>query len=596
MSFRSRLFFSFLVLAMLIVAGSVLTVNSQFAQVVREDVFDELARSPERFATFQASQMDNLITQAANIATSPVLRGSMSTGDRPTAAQAADETNVLYGFDLFWVLDVRGTVLHRVEEPHAWGDRIDHLPAVQDARNGYDSGDIWLRNGILYQVAATPIRSGDQWLGILIIGERFDSGIAPAFTKLSHLFVAFAPEDTVRFSSHDGIRGFPLKRVFARELDNVRGRGGEIPSVPWWRTGPDTRMPDSPTFEFEAADANFAGALFALEDAQNQRLAYAMVFQSLGDVRALQGRIRGGLIIVGVVAMFLALLVAYLLARGLTQPIQRLVTASQRLGREDLETPVPVRRGDEIGKLAAALDEMRVTLRDARAEALRNERLSTIGRMASTITHDFRQPITSIYGYIQLITLPSADRETQEEFAQRIIQQIDRMQGMINELLDYSRGEYVLRPKDVRLSDFLDTVRENFALVSRDQQIDISLDLGWDGIVRLDRERFERVLDNLVRNAVQAIGSDGHVTLRTSRNENRIELQVSDDGPGISQEVRRDLFDAFVTHGKSGGTGLGLAVAKRVVEEHGGTISVESEPGEGTTFTIRIPSELPLEA
>ncbi len=589
MSFRSRLFFSFVVLAAVLVGGSVLMVNYQFGDLVQRDVLNELAHSPERFDAFLASQMDILITQAVNISTSPTLRGTMSTMDRPTIMQAAEETNVLYGYDLFWVLDTRGTVVHRVDEPHHWGDSIDHLPLIQDVANGYDSGDIWLKDGMLYQVAATQVRSGDQWLGSIVIGVRFDTGINAEFAELTHLDVAFATVDTIGIASLSDISGFPLRTIYYEKRDELARDKRSVPSVPWQMTGPDSRMPNAPTFEFRNAGIHYAGALFRLNDVKHDQLAYAMVFQPLTNVRELQQRIRNGLVAVGVGAMFLSLLVAYLLSRGLARPINRLVSASQRLGRGDLETPVPVSSNDEIGVLARALEEMRVSLRDARAEALRNERLTTIGRMASTITHDFRQPITSIYGYIQLITLPSADREMQQEFAQQIIKQIDRMQGMINELLDYSRGEYVLNKQEVQLSTFLERVRQNFDLSASKQHIELVLKQDWDGTVQIDSGRFERVLDNLIRNAMQAIKNDGLIKLSVARDGDTIAIEVQDTGPGIPEEIRENLFDAFVTHGKAGGTGLGLAVTKKVVEEHGGTISVASEVGSGTTFTIRIP-------
>lgn len=599
MSFRSRLFFSFLLLATLIVAGSILTVNRQFSEGLRQDVFAELARTPERFASMQASSMNALITQGENVSSSPILRGALSTNDRPTIIEAVEEINGLYSYDLFWVLDTRGRVIYRANEPQAWDDRIDQLPAVRDAFNGYDSGDLWMHGDMIYEVAASPVRAGSQWLGILVIGEAFDGdqdqGIAHEFATLAHLEVAFAPEDTVCLASLEEVHGFALKQTFKRKSEEARANGRDLPAVPWTRTGPDVEMPPAPTFEFDVAGVPYAGALFELNNVRNHRIAHAMVFQAMTPLRELKSRVRQGLLLVGIGAMLLALLVAYALSRGLTRPVDRLVMASKRLGRGDLETAVPHQSSDEIGALGTALDEMRVSLREARAEALKNEALSTIGRMASTITHDFRQPITSIYGYIQLITLPSADRETQQEFAERIIQQIDRMQGMINELLDYSRGEYVLRPQDIVLSEFLERVRENYAVVARDQNIEVEVELNWDGHVRLDRDRFERVLDNLVRNAVQAMESNGEVRLTATREGDRLELKVIDTGPGIPAEIRENLFDAFVTHGKAGGTGLGLAVARRVVEEHGGNITVESEMGVGTTFILSIPLTQPAQ-
>jgi signal transduction histidine kinase len=594
-SFRLKLFFSFVLLGVLVVAGSVFTVNNQFARTIQEDVYQELARSTERFASFQATAMHSLITEAANISTSHLLRGAMSTTDRPTIMQAAEETSVLYGYDLFWILDERGTALHRVDQPNHWGDQLDHLPLIQDVRYGYDSGDIWLVDGKLFHVAAAGIQSGNQLLGMVVIGESYKDHVCSEFAQMTRLEIAFAPGAEVGMTSLDDLNGFQLLNEFKTQTNVTSVDELDLPAIPWSRIGPDARIPNAPTFQFSNEGTIYAGALFRLNGVQNQLLAYGMVFRSLDTVQALQRSIRSGLISVGVGAMVLALFVSYLLTRGLLKPINDLVDASKRLGHEDLETPVPVISGDEIGVLSQALEDMRISLKDARAEALRNERLSTIGRMASTITHDFRQPITSIYGYIQLITLPSANRSTQQEFAQRIIKQIDRMQGMISELLDYSKGDWELKSDEIHISNFLNQIKSNFGIVSRDQRINIEIETKWDGVILADAGRFERVLDNLISNAMQAIESNGSINVKTIKAGDDMVLTISDDGPGIPEDIRETLFDPFVTHGKTGGTGLGLAVSKKVVEEHGGTLKVESKHDSGSTFTIRIPIILPKE-
>lgn len=594
MTFRGRLFLLFALVAVLMVIGSIAAVSNRFGHFTREQLREELEVTPSVFDTFQRSQMDNLIGRAVNISTDPSLRGTLSTGDRATIIAAANQVHEIFQPDLFWILDVRGTVLYRVNSPDLFGDNIASNPIIQDVRNGYDSGDIWFLMGQLYQVAGVPIRSGNQTLGILLIGTSFDRGIDHDFAKLTGYHLAFVRDDTLITSTGDLLDEYALTEAVCSVPHTETGNPELLPSVPWIKRGNKDTPPKAPFTEFVLNDQRYAGALFELRDVSNQVLAQGMVYESTAPLVELLNRIQGALVAVGVAAIILVLIVTFFLAQGLTSPINRLVESSKRLGQGDLDTAIPVQSNDEIGTLAESLDAMRISLKKAREELINSERLSTIGRMASTITHDFRQPITTIYGFMQLTAMPNTTQEQRQEYAKRVLHQIDRMQSMITELLDFAKGDVVLQRGEVSIRDFLQEIVTNFEQDHRAKDIKLTCNCGWNGTLSMDEGRVERVLENIVRNAFQAIditSGNGQVEVRTELDESARELSIKvvDNGPGIPEEIRDHLFEPFFSHGKKEGTGLGLAVAARVVEEHGGKIQVSSTIGEGTTFDIRLP-------
>lgn len=590
MSFRNKLFILFVLLASVMILVSIIAVRERFQFYTIQQVHDQFVQAPSRFNDFQVSSLNSLISLAANISDDPTLRGTLSTMDRPTIIDAVEKTYPLYNTELFWVLDTKGTVLHRVEMPQKWGDSVAERIAVRDAISGYDSGDIWSWSGKLYQVAAAPIQSGSRIFGVLLIGRSFDTYIEESFAGLTGTDIAFLLSESGRYSSNSSISEADFKQAIETQTISL-SEHSQMPVVPWWPSKKDDRMSDAPFIQFDVDHEKYAGALFSLHDVGNHPLATGILFQSLAPMQILNKRIQNTLITVGILTIIFALTSAFFIARGLTRPIDRLVDSSRLLGQGDLDTKIKPESNDEIGVLAHSLDDMRESLKTAREELIRGERLSTIGRMASMITHDFRQPITVIYGLAQIIEMQALDDDKRKEYTDRILYQIDRMQGMITELLDFAKGKVKLVRTKIELASFLKELVENFQIYVKSKNISLVLKNSWDGHLLLDRNRIERVLENIVRNAVQAIKKDGTIVVSTGYNEGMVCIEITDDGPGMPHDVRENLFKAFYTSGKSGGTGLGLAMALKVIEEHSGTIEVESELGKGTCFRILLPEK-----
>ncbi|MBZ0265198.1 HAMP domain-containing histidine kinase [bacterium] len=587
MTFRLKIFLLFASSAIIILLIAILAVNAQFQRFSEQQVQKEFSGISSRFEYFHHIEMDNLISLAVNISDAPRLRGSLATGDRATILQAAEQTNVNYLTDLFWVIQLDGTIVAKVDAPQDSGQVMNNLPVVQDVMKGFDSGDIWLMDNMLYQVSAVSIVSGDEQQGILLIGNDFDEGISNKFIRLTGLDIAFFNEESLISTSLPDTMEAKLKNVLDGLSVNQTFQEMDMPRIP--DISDDTGSTEYPVQRFSLANIPYAGSFFSVVNVNGDELATGMIFRSLLQETQLLSRIQSTLIIVGLIGFTLALLAAYLLTKQITRPVDELVNSAEKLGEGDLETAIIPRANDEIGKLAVAMDETRKSLRATREELIRNEKLSTVGRMASMIIHDFRQPMSAINGYMELMVVDSISTEKRKKFAENITRQSDRMLSMINELLDFARGEIRLSRKTVSLARFLDEITHNFDHECRRNNICIKSDLFWDGEVTIDEGRLQRAVENIIRNAVQAIKTDGNIYLTAAQENGTLRIKIKDDGPGIDPEIRENLFKPFFSHGKSEGTGLGLAVVQRVIKEHGGQITVDSKVGEGTIFTISLP-------
>ena len=227
-----------------------------------------------------------------------------------------------------------------------------------------------------------------------------------------------------------------------------------------------------------------------------------------------------------------------------------------------------------------------IALAHARDERRDQDRLASIGRLMAGVLHDLKTPMTVISGYAQLMA-QCEDAAQRESYVDSILRQFDIMSGMTREVLQFARGDRELMVRKVYLHRFVEEVVSQLRHAFAGRPIEIGVELGYDGATHFDEQKMLRVLHNLARNAADAMPGGGHFWLRTRLEGDQLVLEAADDGPGIPAAVQARLFEMFASS-KQGGTGLGLPIVKKIVEDHGGTIACDTGPG-GTTFTIRIP-------
>lgn len=244
---------------------------------------------------------------------------------------------------------------------------------------------------------------------------------------------------------------------------------------------------------------------------------------------------------------------------------------------------------EDLRRRNAELEHAYRELEAAQDELLRSERLSTLGKMSSMILHDIRNPISILRGFGEMIQLVADDPEKVRTYAASTVREADRLNQLANELLDYSRGEIRLEVRVVPVSTLLTRVVESMQerLAARGVTIEVRNEVSEP--VLLDEERMLRVLVNLCDNARKAMSRGDSLVLRATCDGPDLLLVVGDTGRGMDAAVVKHIFEPFYSSSPDGGTGLGMVIVKSVVEAHGGTIAVESEPGEGTTVTLRLP-------
>jgi len=236
------------------------------------------------------------------------------------------------------------------------------------------------------------------------------------------------------------------------------------------------------------------------------------------------------------------------------------------------------------GQISRAVDMFQ-----SREERERNSRLALIGQMLSSLLHDFKTPMTIISGYTQLIAFEE-DRQKRMAFSDLLMKQFEIMNNMIREVLSFARGDSQILIRKVFVSNFLNEVRELLLPEISGKNIELVIDMRYDGAARFDDIKMKRVLLNLGRNSIEAMPGGGRLLIMSEKDGNDLIFTIQDSGSGIPEAIKDKLLKkAFVTFGKESGTGLGLAIVKKIVDEHRGEITFESAEGKGTTFKIRMP-------
>ncbi len=224
-------------------------------------------------------------------------------------------------------------------------------------------------------------------------------------------------------------------------------------------------------------------------------------------------------------------------------------------------------------------------------EVLQAERLSVVGRFARSIVHDLKNPLNIIGLTAEMAAMDEATPQARRRAEKEIRKQVERVNDMIGEILESTQGpqpDLVLAPIDysVFVQQLLEELRPEAALKSA--TIELENPAPQLGLL-INPKRLRRVFFNLVHNATDAMPKGGQIILRFQSKPAEVVTEVEDAGPGIAPEIAGQLFEAFATHGKANGTGLGLTICKRIIEDHRGWIAARSEPGRGAVFSFGLP-------
>ena len=364
----------------------------------------------------------------------------------------------------------------------------------------------------------------------------------------------------------------------ANRLISFAGKG-----VSWQTMHPDDRV----TFQFRppSEDRTYIGVAAPI-GLPGQPVGAIVMAKPLADVNSAWTKVAGRVAVGTGIGLLVAFILATFVARRITRPLKELGAAADRVARGDLEVHVAGDRtsDDELGQLAHRFQGMVDRLREV-DELERN--------FLMRVTHELRTPVTAISGHVQAMNEGLVGPEDMDTSLDAVSEEVRRIGRLVDDLLDLTRLEahqFRLVREEVGLESLLDQAATSFREKARVNDVQFDALTNGAPTVLSDGDRVLQVVTNLLDNAFRWTPKNGTVTLSYSANNGNAAIHVSDTGPGIPKNDQDAVFHPFYSRRGEGGTGLGLSIGRELAHALGGRLTVESEVGHGTTFTLSLPN------
>jgi signal transduction histidine kinase len=587
-SLSNRIFLACAVLATLSLGLAFSFVNARATAEVESELRTELTEAAAVVGENRAFLVDTFTRLSRLVADLPKLKGAVDTGDPPTVQPLAADYRQLVGADVLVVSDARGRVLasdglRQGDLPLSPGSHDETSMLVADSR------------GIL-QLVGVPILLGiesTELLGRLTFGFYLDDRLAARFKALTDSEIAFAAGGRILASSLPPADREALRAAIGHP---------EISSV--------TVNHD----EYLVLSRPLPGAASATAATADQ--PHVLVLRSRTERLRFLSTLRTGLAGALVVTVLLAIVLSYAVARTMTRPLAAVTGAMRELAATgDLTRKVAVRRrvwDDEDARLlASTFNTLTESIARFQRESAQRDRLSSLGRLSTVVAHEIRNPLMIIRATLSTLRRERLDPEELRDAIADIDEETMRLNRLVSDVLDFARPIRFERSPTLVNDVCRDSAMATRADVDRDGP-PIELDLASDiPPAMLDAERLRTALVNVLTNArlamqieprdlevaasrragpvaIADVTTGPGILLQSRLEGGRIVLLVRDRGPGIPPDDLAHVFDPYFTT-RRGGTGLGLPIAKNIVEGLGGSIAVRSEPGAGTEIRIELP-------
>ena len=302
--------------------------------------------------------------------------------------------------------------------------------------------------------------------------------------------------------------------------------------------------------------------------------------------------------LVALVTILLTFILATPVSRVITRPLedlQALADTSRQVAAGDLNARAPATAGGEVGLLAESFNDMLDTLQATQKQLFQSEKLASLGQLSAGIAHELNNPLATVLLLSDLLRKENSLSEETRKDVEIIVSETKRCRGIVSSLLDFAR-QHQVEAQEIDLNQLINQVVDTECRHNRYRNVDIVLELEPDlPRIQADPDQIQAVIINLLTNAVDAMPEGGDISIRTREmSDNQIQLEIEDEGQGISSHDQDKLFTPFYTTKPVGeGTGLGLSIVYGIIKMHRGHIYFHSHPGEGTVFTINLPTRLP---
>jgi signal transduction histidine kinase len=565
---RTTLMVSLLAVSLGLTVTCLFIIRVSVQQEIRKGLNSDLEHSLSTFHNIAMQRNQMLAREAALLADLPSLKALMSTQDVQTIQDGSQEFWSVSGSDFFALSSPTGKLLTYSNR----GAKLDEALVTKglQACMSYPEESCMIAFGqSLYELSIQPLYFGPpsngSQLGYVIIGYSIDHQVVQQVSEVAAAEVTFLVNGDVAATTLSSSR-FPDLRLLSKTLDAANAEPQKI-------------QLDRETYMAAAAKLPAAG----------QGEVRLVVLKSYDRASEYLRRVNSWVLALGLATLLIGLLLAIAISRTVTRPLETLVAGSRALGQGDFNYQLHVDGAAEVRELALAFERMRSELRRTHRELIESDRLATIGRMASSVSHDLRHHLSAIYANAEFMSLAQTRDEERLELHQEVKEAVQSMTDLIESLLLFSRTGQILHLRFEQLSVLVERTIQSIRHHPECREVKILVDRLDPIEAWVDGTKLSRALYNLLLNACQAakagVGTP-EVVISLSEDEEKIQISIRDTGKGVPDSIRHTLFKPFVSAGKESGVGLGLTLAQHIAQEHGGEVKLEeSVPGK-TIFNI----------
>ena len=555
---------------------SLLVIRTIVQQQTRADLASDLRHSVKTYQNIQHQQRELLARESALLADLPSLKSLMTTYDPRTIADGGIEFWQVSGCDFFALLDQNGKLIVSYNQGAAL-DRSGVERGLEADRHKPGEPILLSLGDRIYEIATQPLYFGPKehgtFLGSVAVGYPIDEYVAREVSEAAAAQVAFAVDGRVVVST--------LGPGLQQELV---ARGGDLLQIP--TQDKKIRLGN---MEYLAAAERLTTTVGEESPTEIPQL---VVLKSFEQATQLLSRVNRWVLALALAALVAGSGMLASILRNLTRPIGTLVEGTRALAQGNFDYKLSEDGASEIRELSRAFERMRIQLQRTQRELLDSERLATIGRMASSISHDLRHYLSAMYANAEFMSGANISQQEREELMLEVQTAVQGMTDLLDSLLLFTQTGRALHPELESITSMIqravNMVRSHPA--GRDVKITLS---GLSSLEAwVDAKKLGRAVYNLLLNACQAAKrgqGPAAVTLTLIESERSIQIRIADNGPGIPVLVRQKIFLPFVSESRESGTGLGLTLAQQIAHEHGGGIELEETTAGNTVFTINLP-------
>ena len=567
---RTKFLLSLLLVSSGLTGATLWMVRRSVLLQLRQEIAGDLRNSVAVFRDFQKQREIGLTRSAELLASLPSLKALMTTRDAATIQDASADIWRLSPSDVFVLADPTGRVL----AVHTTIPGITRGTAQELLRKSLESDEPsfwWYGGGHLYQVFLQPIYFGsatDQrvW-GMLGVGHEISNAVASDLGRVASSQVAFFYGDTLVVSTLQPEQESELARL---------------------TPNPSNLLVSGPK-EIQLHDEKFLATTVDLAPSAPPFVRLS-VLKSYDKAGAFLNNLNRVLLGLGLLAVLVGSVLVFLISETFMKPLANLVAGVRALEIGDFTFPLSRRGGDEVAEVTAAFDRMRASLQRTQQELLGAERLATIGRMASSISHDLRHPLTAVVANAEFLCEKNLNAQQRGELYREIRAAVDQLTDLVDSLLEFSQAGKSLRRVFSPVEDTLERAIHIVRARSEFQRVNISVVREGQCETWFDQKKVERVFANLLLNACEAVSPEsGKVEVSLREEKDGIGIRITDNGPGVAQAIREKLFQPFSSFGKQSGIGLGLTISRKILQDHGGDVCLESTEAGRTIFKLKLP-------